>query len=167
MPTPRLNGPGSGPVPDLGNLASKSDAEVSSLLSRYNLQPDYTQLGRDADRAWSKLDAVIDEGVVPDDVTVNSVLSAIESAFTGSVRRQTKSAIFEYRMARMRAPGNLYTWVSIVEGSCPSCLDRHGMTKTEREWADYGEPGSTALLCGAECRCILARDALATLSDNT
>lgn len=149
-------GPGSGKLPELKNLVDKSPDDLLRTLQRFNLQPDMNEVDRAANRAFDRVDKLLEGGHVPDAATLERVRATITKEITGTIRKQVKGAIRNYKFARMEEMGfTKYAWIAVVLGSCPSCLTRHGKVKTMPQWEQYGLPGSAVLICEADCRCHL------------
>lgn len=55
----------------------------------------------------------------------------------------------------------LYKWSALnlpKYPSCPDCLERHGQSKTMREWEKLGLPRSGKTRCKKECKCGIVPD---------
>lgn len=148
---------GSGALPSLKNLQSKSPDDLVRTLGRFGLAPDLEALVQKSNRAFERVDELIKNGHVPDAQTMEAIAQGVKREVTGYLRQQTKGAIRNYKLKRMVDAGaKAFTWVALVIGSCASCLRRHGETKTLAAWQRAGMPGSSVLICGKECKCHLA-----------
>lgn len=149
----RLN-PGRGALPKLENLINKGPDEILRTLSRFNLDPDMREVERAADRAFGRIDRLLDSGLEPDDEVLDRVEADVRREITGVLRRQAKTAIRDYRHGRLEEMGfTKFIWIAVVLGSCPSCIKRHAKVKTMKQWEALGLPGSPALFCEDDCRC--------------
>lgn len=153
----RLKGPGRLPLPK--NLKQYTPDGLVRLLDRFGMSPDLNALNAAGTRALERLDSLIDDGIEPDEAAWEDVKTRFNREVGAFLRKQVKTAIKGYRVAKLQAEsgeGVKLTWVSVAdENTCPSCEPRHGKTKTLRQWKRLGLPGSGALVCGKECRCSL------------
>lgn len=152
---------GRGRLPSLATLQSLSPEKLVELLGRFGLAPDIREINRRGQRAYARLDDVLAEGLEPDDATWAAIDSAIEREATAVLRQQAKRAVRNYRLDQLSGAARDFVWIAVLKGSCPSCEDRHGRSRTLAEWRREGLPGSTALLCARECRCTLQPDVVA------
>lgn len=151
-----MAGPGRGRLPKLHNLVTKGHVDLLRTLGRFNLQPDMNEVERAANRAFDRVDKLLEKGHVPDAATLDYVRGRVTKEITGLLRKQVKTAIRNYKFGKMEEMGfTKFAWIAVVLGSCPSCLQRHGKVKTMPQWEAYGLPGSAVLLCEADCRCHL------------
>jgi hypothetical protein len=149
----KLN-PGRGRLPELKNLVEKNPDEILRTLSRFRLEPDMAEVERAASRAFSRIDRLLDSGLEPDDETLDRIRGDVQREITGVLRKQAKTAIRDYRHARLDEMGfTKFAWIAVVLGSCPSCIKRHGKVKTMAQWEAMGLPGSPVLYCEDDCRC--------------
>jgi hypothetical protein len=153
---PRVARPlmGSGKLPELQNLINKSPEELMETLQRFGIEPDLKAIDRRASRAFQKLEAIIDEGIEPDEAVWQSIEASHQKEMEGSLRQMTKQAIRLYQQDKFRASEKLI-WITRMTNVCPSCKPRHGKVKTYAQWRAEGLPGSAGLLCSSECRCVL------------
>ena len=155
MSAARLRGPGRLPSPQ--NLKQYSPEQLVRVLDRFGMSPDLVALNAAATRSFERLDSLIDDGIEPDAAAWAEVGKQLDREVGGFLRRQVKTAVKGYRIAKLQGElgeGAMLTWISVADvNTCPSCEDRHGKTKTLRQWKRIGLPGSGALVCGKECRC--------------
>jgi len=152
MAASKPKGIGSGRLPELRNLINKGPDELNRTLARFGLDVDTNALYTRANKAFEKLDAILDQGVIPDEAQWEAVDKQIERETAAYLRQQVKTAIQKYRASKF-SPDDEMTWIGVGVGMCPSCEPRHGRTKSMREWKRLGLPGSSALVCEKECRC--------------
>lgn len=152
---PRVARPlmGSGRLPELRNLLQKTPDELMATLARFGIEPDLKAIDRRANKAFQRLEAIIDEGVEPDDATWESIENQHVKEMEGTLRQMSKSAIRLYQHDRL--PDGKNMWITRMTNVCPSCKPRHGVVKTLAQWKLIGLPGSAALICSSECRCVL------------
>lgn len=151
-------GPGRGRLPSPENLINKTPAELIRTLDRFGLAPDLNSLYTRANRAFERLDQIIDERGFPDEATWEAIDKQIERETGQWLRQQVKSAMNTYKLSKL-PPKALLTWVGVGdENMCPSCESRHGEQRTLAQWKALGLPGSPVLLCSKECRCGLHQD---------
>lgn len=149
-----LKGPGRLPLPK--NLINKSPEQLIGTLKRFGLDIDMADLQNKADASYNKrLAGVIKEGIMPDDATMQALVTQHEKDFVTGLRQMTKEAIRGYRVAKLEVAQSLM-WVDVGDSEeCKSCRARHNKVKTFKQWSLVGLPGSSALVCGANCRCEL------------
>lgn len=147
---------GRGRLPDVQNLVDRTAPELVSILNRFGIDPDLKAIEKRANRAFERLDEILESGLEPDAATWDAIDKGVETAMTQNLRKMVKTAIRKYREARMLEVSDKLTWLT-VGGSrvCPSCKPRHGKVKTYKQWERMGLPGSPALICREECRCNL------------
>lgn len=143
---------GSGALPSLANLQGKTVEELAFTLGRFGMEPDVRALNRATDRALEKFDALLDEGLRPDPETWQAIKKDVETQMGSYLRDQVRTAVRDYRLTKFK-PAEPLTWIGLGNGMCPSCVKRHGKTKTLAQWKAQGLPGSSALLCQNKCRC--------------
>lgn len=148
-----LKGPGRLPLPQ--NLINKTPEELVNVLARLNLEPDIDKLEAAGDKAFERVYKLLDEGIQPDDATLQTIESQVAVQVNSQLRQQVKGGIRDYRLAAFESLDVPLTWVAQGTGSCPSCEKRHGQTKSYSQWASQGLPGSSALICQEECNCSL------------
>lgn len=154
-------GPGSGKLPELKNLVKKSPDEILRTLDRFDLAPDMREVERAANRAFSRIDKLLEHGLTSDEHTLESIRGTVTREITGVLRKQVKGALRDYKFAKLGEMGfDKLAWIAVVLGSCPSCLKRHGQVKTMAQWVRAGLPGSAVLICEADCRCHLVPQAV-------
>jgi len=157
--TGRLRGPGRGRLPDFKSLTRKTPEQLVATLKRFGLEPDIKEFERRARRAYEQqLEAAIEDRGFPDADTWAAIDSQLDRAAVSVLRQQTKRAVHEYRIERLRDVADRFVWIAVGTGSCPSCESRHGKSKTMRQWEAAGLPGSSVLICQKECRCSLQPD---------
>lgn len=159
---------GPGRLPSSQNLVNKTPEQLVQTLSRFALEPDVEALKVAADKAFTRVDALLAEGVMPDAATLDAIRSQIATQVNAQLRQQVKGAIRDYRLAAFKQLGKdvQFTWVAQGAGSCPSCEDRHGDTQSYSDWEDDGLPGSAALICADECNCSLLPNTDASETDS-
>ena len=157
MSPPKLKGPGR--LPDPKNLKQYSPERLVKVLDRFGMAPDLVALNASATRSFERLDSLIDDGLEPDTAAWEEIGKQLDREVGGYLRRQVKTAIKGYRVAKLQAElGDkaMLTWISVADANtCQSCEPRHGKTKTLKQWKQLGLPGSGALVCNKECRCSL------------
>lgn len=152
----KIFSPGRGRLPELKNLVEKSPDEILRTLQRFDLHPDMKEVERAANRAFSRVDKLLEQGLTPDAETLDQVRGIVKREVTGVLRKQTKTAIRQYKHAKLTEMGfTKLAWIAVVLGSCPSCIKRHGKVKTLAQWRAVGLPGSAVLYCEDDCRCHL------------
>ena len=154
-----LKGPGPGRLPELKGLKDKAPAEILRTLERLHLEPDMAEIGRRARRVFEQqIGPIMQMGAVPDRAAWEAIDKQVERALTDVLRQQTKQAIHNYRADQLKDVAEKFVWIAVGDGSCPSCEERHGKSRTLREWDREGGPGSPVLICKSECRCSLQPD---------
>lgn len=147
---------GRGALPALKNLMNKSPEDLVRTLGRFGLEPDMDALAKRANRAFERMDKILDAGLLPDPETWDMVDKSVEREMTGYLRQQVKAAIRNYRTHRASLASDKFMWLTVGdEAVCSSCEPRHGEVKTMKQWQQAGVPGSANLKCGDECRCSL------------
>jgi hypothetical protein len=157
--TGRLKGPGRGRLPSLENLKDKEVEELLRTLERFGLEPDVGEFNRRARQVYEQqLRGAIEGAGYPDKHTWAAIDAQLDRAAVSILRQQTKRAVQEYRTERLSTVAERFVWIAVGRGSCPSCIDRHGKSKTMKQWRAAGMPGSPVLICQKECRCSLQPD---------
>lgn len=153
---PRVARPliGRGRLPELQNLLEKTPDELIETLQRFGIDPDIKAIDRRANRAFQRLDHIVDEGVEPDEATWASIEAQHVKEMQATLRQMAKSAVRLYQQDKFK-PEQKLAWITRMANVCPSCEPRHGVVKTLRQWQSAGLPGSGALICSVECRCVL------------
>lgn len=147
---------GSGRLPSPENLINKSADEVVRILNRFGIEPDTAGIDARGKRAMARFDRLLEEGVMPDDATMEALKAQNEREFVDNLRKMAKQAIRLYRLARIANASPLLMWVtSGRDNVCNSCEPRHGTVRTLKQWQRLGLPGSAALLCSENCNCQL------------
>lgn len=155
----KLKGPGPGRLPDLDKLRDKTPDELVRTLDRFGVAPDLKAIDKAGQRIYeSRLEAVIEDKATPDAKTWEVLDAEVESAVTRTLRQQTKEAIRDHRLSRIKDSAQYFVWVATGTGSCDSCEGRHGDRRTMAQWETKGLPGSKVLVCKSECRCSLVPD---------
>ncbi len=150
---------GGGALPKLENLQRKTADELVHTLKRFGLEPDMSALEKRANKAFERLDQILEQGGIPDDATWKAIDKSVEREVTQYLRQQTKAAVRNYRHAKVKGQAERFTWITVGdENVCPSCEPLHGKTKTMAQWEARGLPGTPAHFCGPDCRCQLLPD---------
>lgn len=149
---PRLIGRGR--LPDPKNLKKRNTEGLLKLLARFGRTPD---VGAMESAIFGELVRYKDVEFADDDL-IASIQKAVERKVKNWLVRESRAAIHEYRMAKMKEQGvgkrTMLRWIAVVDkGTCPSCIKRHQEVRSLRAWEKRGLPGSTALICQMMCRC--------------
>jgi hypothetical protein len=154
-------GIGSGALPSLKNLQSKTPQDLVRTLGRFNMAPDMTSMVDNANKALARTYKLLESGEEPDDSTYAAIESEVDRAIASTLRDQVRNAIRGYKLGLLKGMGQdqRLTWVTTGTGVCPSCVKRHGKTKTLKQWQAVGLPGSAVLYCQNHCKCSLVPEA--------
>lgn len=146
---------GRGALPSPENLIKKTPEELIRTLNRFGIDPDLEGIYARGKRAYAKLERLVEEGLMPDEATMDQLMKSMQSEFEQNLRQMTKQAIRLYKN-KDNSPGERFMWLtSGKDNVCPSCVKRHAQVKTFEEWEDIGLPGSVVLICNANCNCQL------------
>lgn len=146
---------GSGALPALENLKSKSAEELIKTLGRFGIKPDLKAIDQRAIRSFQKLNEMLADGVMPDEHSWAALAKQHENEMAGSLRQMTKRTIQLYQQSKSE-PDDKEAWITRGDDDvCLSCEPLHGQIKTHAEWEKAGLPGTSAHVCGRECRCRL------------
>jgi hypothetical protein len=147
------------------DIASMSLDEILSLLSANGVDLDLEDLEADARQTVGAsnlltFDRAADAGGLTD-AQAEAIAARIDKALVRTTERTVRDTMRGVRDEAMFGADErpwdeqFYIWISVGEGSCPDCFDRHGTVFAKDMWADIGEPGDGRTFCGKHCRCRL------------
>lgn len=146
---------GSGALPELANLKTKSPEELIKTLDRFGITPDLRAIDARAIRSFGQLNEMLADGVEPDEHSWAELERRHEQEMGAALRTMTKDAIRLYQQSHA-GPEDREAWITRADDDvCPSCEPLHGKILTHAEWVRRGLPGTSAHICKRECRCRL------------
>lgn len=141
----------------LADIVGLTNAELTILLRQYGVSVDREEMLRDAvRRAASRLVGADN----PDKALVDKVMATAEAAVRREIQITAKELTRQYTQRELGVQAEtLLRWQAVLDkATCESCRERHGSKQTQSEWLEFGEPGSSNLVCNGNCRCMLVPD---------
>jgi len=128
---------------ELKSKVEKTKLSVADYVSRLKAQ------------GMSKKD--IQQLLVTDLKTGGPLFSELRSTFSipfSSATSRISSTIANYEAAG-GDPDITMVWIASFKNTCESCVPRHGVVKSYKEWASVGLPGNFGSYCNGYCQCRL------------
>lgn len=146
---------------DPADLEKMSLEELLAMLADAGVEVDVRAL-EDAARATLANEVrALDRGIPLDPNAQEQIGAKVASATATVAKQATRDTVRGIRdTAKHDADERpwdeqMYIWISMGEGTCPTCYSRHGDVFAWDQWQDIGMPGGDGTLCGKHCRCEL------------